>query len=262
MLDNAREAHRRICDARAATKRKGEGRRSTWNLRTLRRVPDRGTVQAESVAIGFHLRRERRLRSCDKDVADATGCRQPDLQDRDHKVTRRSPAAQGRPRRGHQRLRAVRDRGAIRAVGGDTSNGRSPEGQTMREWDVIEPRSGAVRAGRSRRLSVHHAAGGTAEDAAARRRGMRLRVAGQLELTARHAHEINPGLVLLSGDDTECVRNPGKVIARVLWINTRPFLNAMTRCWIIKRLTASPRQGTHEHQHGAHQTAREDLKSA
>ena len=214
---------------RVTTKRKAD---KAAPKRVPRRVPEAiGGLPDEPVGIGFQLRRERRLKKLLlKDVADATGLSvsliskietnkvSPSLSAL-HKVAKALGTSVSALFAIEETLSQVVSRPAERPIVGRV--------QSMREWDGIEAE-----------IMVPYAAGRMLEgfvfvmDPGGHSGGLLQHegeecgyvLAGRLELTVGGKHYLlNPGdSFFFPSAVPHAYRNPGKSIARVVWINTPP----------------------------------------
>ena len=197
-----------------------------------RRAPDPVALPSEeSVAIGFHLRRERRLRKLLlKDVADATGLSvsliskietnkvSPSLSTL-HKVAKVLGTSVSALFAIEETISQVVCRPEQRPIAGRV--------QTMREWDGIEAEIMVpYAAGRLLEGFVFIMQPGGHSGGLLQHEGEECGyvLSGKLELTVGGTrHELNPGdSFFFPSSIPHAYRNPGKSIARVLWINTPP----------------------------------------
>jgi transcriptional regulator with XRE-family HTH domain len=185
----------------------------------------------ESVAIGFHLRRERRLRKLLlKDVADATGLSvsliskietnkvSPSLSTL-HKVAKALGTSVSALFAIEETISQVVCRPGQRPIAGRV--------QTMREWDGIEAEIMVPHAeGRLLEGFVFIMQPGGHSGGLLQHEGEECGyvLSGKLDLTVGGTHyELNPGdSFFFPSSIHHAYRNPGKSIARVLWINTPP----------------------------------------
>lgn len=186
---------------------------------------------AESVAIGFHLRRERRLKKLLlKDVADATGLSvsliskietnkvSPSLSAL-HKVAKALGTSVSALFAIEETLSQVVCRPEERPVAGRV--------QSMREWDGIEAEILVpYAAGRLLEGFVFIMQPGGHSGGLLQHEGEECGyvLSGQLELTVGgKRYVLNPGdSFFFPSSVPHAYRNPGKSIARVVWINTPP----------------------------------------
>ncbi len=197
-----------------------------------RRSPDPvAPSPEESVAIGFHLRRERRLRKLLlKDVADATGLSvsliskietnkvSPSLSTL-HKVAKALGTSVSALFAIEETIAQVVSRPEQRPIAGRV--------QTMREWDGIEAEIMVpYAAGRLLEGFVFIMQPGGHSGGLLQHEGEECGyvLSGKLELTVGGTrHELNPGdSFFFPSSIPHAYSNPGKSIARVLWINTPP----------------------------------------
>ena len=220
--------------ARVTTKRRLNvvALKGQTSSRMRRRAPEPITLPPQgSVAIGFHLRRERRLKKLLlKDVADATKLSvsliskietnkvSPSLSTL-HKVAKALGTSVSALFAIEETIAQVVCRPGQRPIAGRV--------QTMREWDGIEAEIMVpYAAGRLLEGFVFimqpggHSGGFLQHDG----EECGYVLSGELELIVGGTrHELNPGdSFFFPSSIPHAYRNPGKSIARVLWINTPP----------------------------------------
>jgi len=200
--------------------------------RAQRRAPEPIALPpGESVAIGFHLRRERRLKKLLlKDVANTTGLSvsliskietnkvSPSLSAL-HKVAKALGTSVSALFAIEETLSQVVCRPEERPVAGRV--------QSMREWDGIEAEILVpYAAGRLLEGFVFIMQPGGHSGGLLQHEGEECGyvLSGQLELTVGgKRHVLNPGdSFFFPSSVPHAYRNPGKSIARVVWINTPP----------------------------------------
>lgn len=202
------------------------------SLRAARRAPEPiAPPPDESVAIGFHLRRERRLKKLLlKDVADVTGLSvsliskietnkvSPSLSTL-HKVAKALGTSVSALFAIEEKLSQVVYRPEERPIAGTV--------QSMREWDGIEAEIMVpYAAGRLLEGFVFIMQPGGHSGGLLQHEGEECGyvLSGRLELTVGgKRYELNPGdSFFFPSTIPHAYSNPGKSIARVIWINTPP----------------------------------------
>jgi len=218
--------------ARVATKRRVDlaALKRRPSSRTLRRAPDPVALPAEeSVAIGFHLRRERRLRKAAAQGRRGRNGLSVSLISK-IETNKVSPSLSTL----HKVAKALGTSvSALFAIRGDDRASRVPARATADRRRVADD---ARMDGIEAEIMVPYAAGRLLEGFVfimqpGGHSGGLLQHDGEecgYVLSASSSstvggtrHELNPGgLVLFSFDDSHAYRNPERSIARVLWINT------------------------------------------